>query len=510
LVGLSKFEKEIVSLNKDDVGSISVYVDGQSVTPFQIFPTEGLVQLRTAPPSGSLVKIAYYSLHLAHVGAYGVEIVSDTTFMVDPLLYRAPFPISTSNFRRAKIYFNEELGSDIFTDLTVRVDDVDVDSSKYEIDESLRTITFKEKQSGINLSIVQASTDETLQSGFDYFVIKRVSNELLKRKTTGTESILDLEFSKTVAGTLEVWLDEEKLFNYTDENTDVYSKDKITFSLVDGYKVTFSKKLPPGLRVTASYYYLSESPGLTVPIAEVFDDSWRIMLPDAGIVAKSVDVWVKKDIISHEVFTFDSDTNDLIFNEAIPEGEVKVSYYYALDSQGPYEFSAYGANNEAIEGCVLSFAKQAQVGGRQLVFISGDPEPTSHEYGGKFRVSFTLDIVALDPIQQEEITDLTAMYLLSLKERFDSEGIILDEISIQGEAEEPYDENTTDQYYMASVSVVFLTDWHIRKPIPIKIRDVHLKFISYAYSDIKDVPVFQEPTLFPIIESPILKSERVT
>ena len=510
IVGVDKVTKEVIDLSSSDTAAITAYVDGVPVSVVEISPGEGLVLLSQAPAEGALVKIAYNWLNLAPVGVYGIEVTSPTTFVVDPLIYREPFVVNTTNFRKAKIYLSQGLGLSIFTDLEVRVDGVAVSSDLYDLDIAHRTLTFKVKLQGTNLALWRVSTDTVLQSGSDYFIVKRSASEVLKRRTSGVESVLDLANTSIVPGTLEVYVDEEKLYNYADSFSDAYSPDKITFTLVDSYKVTFSKKLPPSLRVTASYYYYDQTENDYVALNDLFDGSVRLMLPDSGILAKSIEVWIKKDLLSSEDFTFDAETNDLVLNVLPPDNaDLKVSYYYALDSEGPYTIEPYAANNQAIKGCVLNFAKQAETGGRQLVFVSSEAEPTAHEYGGKFRVTFTLDIVALDPIQQEEITDLSAMYLLALKERFDSEGLVLDEISIQGEAEEPYDENTTDQYYMASVGVTFLTDWHIRKPIPIKIRDVHLKFIAVAYTDDYQLPVFEAATLFPVVYSPILRSERI-
>jgi len=511
LVGLNKFNQEVVELTSYDLEAVSVYVDGVRVRIIELNPKEGLVTLSQAPEEGALVKIAYYWMNIAPVGAYGVEIVSASTFMVDPLIFKAPFPISVTNAKLAKIYLGLPIALSSFDDVEVLVDGVATSPANFTIDDSTRTLTFLKKLEGDDIQLALAGSPTVLSAGEDYYVIKRQSNELLSRRTSGTEKVLDLEFSNIVPGTLEVWFDDEKVSNQADTATDKFSSDKITFTLVDGYKVTFSKALPVSIKVTASYLYRDPEIRDIIPVDELFDNSFRVILPDPDIIPKSVDVWVKNDLMSHEDFTFDSETNDLVFYEPIASDvDLKVSYFHSLASQGPHTFSAYGSNNQAIPGCVLSFAKQAEVGGKQLIIVSDRPEPSAEEYGGKFNVTFTLDIVALDPIQQEEITDLTAMYLLALKDQFDAEGLFLSEVSIQGESEQPYDENTTDQYYMASVGVTFMTDWHIRKAIPIKIRDTYVRLVASMYSEAADPRIFVTPTLYPVIEHPLLKSERIT
>lgn len=511
IVGVNKFSQDVIELMDSDLEAVAVYVDGIKVPIIELNPQEGLITLSNPPEDGALVKVAYYWLNLAPVGAYGIEVVSENTFMVDPLIYKAPFRVNVSAAKLAKLYLGLPIALSAFDDIEVLVDGVVVPSSKFSIDETTRTLTFLNKLQGEDLQLSLSGSPTVLQAGTDYFLVKRRSNEVLARKTSGTEKILDLEFDDIVPGTLEIWFDDEKVSNQADQKTDKFSQDKITFTLVDGYKVTFSKSLPASIRVTASYLYRDPQVRDIIPIDEIFDDSFRVMLPDANIIPKSVDVWVKQDLMSHEDFTFDTETNDLVFYEPIAEDvDLRVSYFYSLASQGPYTFEAYGANNEAVAGCVLSFAKQAEVGGKQLVIISEKAEPTAEEYGGKFNVTFTLDVVALDPIQQEEITDLTAMYLLALKDQFDAEGLFLNEVSIQGESEQPYDENTTDQYYMASVSVSFMTDWHIRKAIPIKIRDTYVRLVASVYTEAADPRIFVTPTLYPVVEHPLLRSERIT
>lgn len=508
LVGFKLFDKTVQELSSKDVSAVSVYVDAEKASVFEIDAKNGLLTLNSSPPSGSLVKASYNWLNCAPVGVYGIEIVSPTTFMVDPLIYKEPFSVNVPSAKLSKIYFHEALGPSVFDDIQLFVDTNLLSSSYYTIDEPNRCIKFNQKPSGTVLEVFSGPTQ--LTAGLDYFIAKRRQSELLKRKTSGVEKVLDLSKTSPILGTVEVWLDNNKIVNERDDSSDPFSADKITFTLVDLYKVTFSKSLPPSLRVTASYYYFDLEERTSVPLSELFDGSLRILLPDAGIIPKSVDVWIKKDLVNHDQFTFDAETNELVlYTNPLDNAELRVSYYYALDSEGPYTFEPYQANNTAIAGCVMSFAKQADVGGRQLIFVSKEPEPTAEEFGGKFRVTFSLDVLALDPIQQEEITDLAAMYLLALKEKFDSEGLILEEVSIQGEAEEPYDENTTDQYYMATIGVTFLTDWHIRKAIPIKIRDAQIRLVTSTYLKEVDLDLFVSPSLYPVIDSPVIKSERI-
>ncbi len=126
-----------------------------------------------------------------------------------------------------------------------------------------------------------------------------------------------------------------------------------------------------------------------------------------------------------------------------------------------------------IPGVVLAFGKRAEAGQKVAVVIYGDRVDAAKAFGGKFEVSFDLDVIARDSIQMEEIADLVFMYLWAQKKgALEFEGIEILDVSIGGEAEEIADESGDNYFYQASASVSMRADWELHVPMPLTISKV--------------------------------------
>lgn len=153
-----------------------------------------------------------------------------------------------------------------------------------------------------------------------------------------------------------------------------------------------------------------------------------------------------------------------------PNSTVEGDYFYASDSIGPIEFKWNSADFTTLPGVVLAFGKRARVGDKLAVRVYADRVDTAKAYGGKFEVSFDLDVISQDPAQMEEIADFAVMSLWSQKkEVLEYEGIEVLEVSMGGEAEEQYDETGDLFFYNASLSVQLRADWEAHVPLPLTI-----------------------------------------
>ena len=148
-------------------------------------------------------------------------------------------------------------------------------------------------------------------------------------------------------------------------------------------------------------------------------------------------------------------------------------YRYSVPSIGPVSFQWNRADFESLPGVVLAFGKRAKVGDKVAIVVYQDRVETARAYGGRFDVSFDLDVIARDPMQMEEIADLVVMYLWAVKRPIlSTEGIEITDISIGGEAEETYDETGDDFSYSASLSLQVQADWEIHIPLPLTVSRV--------------------------------------
>ena len=140
-------------------------------------------------------------------------------------------------------------------------------------------------------------------------------------------------------------------------------------------------------------------------------------------------------------------------------------------TRGPFVLYENNGNNTAIPGCVLAFGSRNGVGDRLAVVVTPIRQPTALEYGGRWDITMDFDVVARDPDEQQEIADQTVIYMWGiLRSRLSDEGIEMIDLSLGGESEEVYDENGDDYFYNSSFSATLQTEWHVRVPLDLFLR----------------------------------------
>lgn len=171
-------------------------------------------------------------------------------------------------------------------------------------------------------------------------------------------------------------------------------------------------------------------------------------------------------------YTLDPDTGTVSLTEPVPRnGSLSADYRYAAPSIGPFPIVQMQANHTAIPGAVLAFGRRVQAGDRLAVVVSTRRESTALEYGGRWDLNIDFDVIARDVYAQQEIVDLTVMYLWGIaRSRLSMEGIEISSVNMGGESEEAYDENADDYYYNASISVQLQADWSIHVPLAATVR----------------------------------------
>jgi len=148
-------------------------------------------------------------------------------------------------------------------------------------------------------------------------------------------------------------------------------------------------------------------------------------------------------------------------------------YRSHTSTAGPYEIIPNTSNNEIIPGVVLAFGNQLVLNDRQIVMVKKERENMAYEYGGKWEITMTIDVVARDPIQRDEILDEAIKCLwVYKKEYLDLIGFFIQDVSPSGMSEEDYDPNSGDMYYRGSVDLTVLTDWRMAVPLFKTVKDI--------------------------------------
>lgn len=187
-------------------------------------------------------------------------------------------------------------------------------------------------------------------------------------------------------------------------------------------------------------------------------------------------LWLNKRFLLREGadYSVDYKTGAITLSvRAQPQSLLTADYRYPAASIGPKDFYWNQSDSSTLPGVILAFGKRAQVGDKVAIVVYEDRVEAAKAYGGKFEVTFDLDVLSQDPAQMEEIADLLVMTLWAeKKENLATEGIEVVDISMGGEAEETYDETGDTYYYNASISLQLRADWELHVPVPLVISKV--------------------------------------
>jgi len=178
--------------------------------------------------------------------------------------------------------------------------------------------------------------------------------------------------------------------------------------------------------------------------------------------------------------------------------QIQADYRYQPPGNvtGPYIFTEFQENHEAIPGVILSIGRRAKKGDKQAVIVSQSHEMQAKIYGGHWEMSFDLAVIAKDPMQMEQMTDHLISYLWGERKNIlEYEGIALNSVEPSGESEEVHVETTGDLYYESSISISLQSEWQ--------------RFIPYnPIYRLRDIILTAD--LRPVIKGPIMDFERLT
>lgn len=162
----------------------------------------------------------------------------------------------------------------------------------------------------------------------------------------------------------------------------------------------------------------------------------------------------------------------LTLTEPLPPGlSLVCDYRYPGEPTGPWRVDPYTGYNKPLPGVVMAFGNRYAKGDRWAVQVSAQREDTALQYGGRWELSLDLDVIARDPQDQQEIADMTLMYLyVQMRPAVVDQGIDIGDVSFGGESEEVYDETGDDYYYNAQLSVTVTTDWFLFQPLVGRMR----------------------------------------
>lgn len=183
------------------------------------------------------------------------------------------------------------------------------------------------------------------------------------------------------------------------------------------------------------------------------------------------------------------------------------NYRWIGDRLGPFSMpdGEFQYNNTALTGVVLAFGSERTVGDKNVIIVYPKRETAAKVYSGHWSMTFSIDVMARDPVQLPELTDYIVEDMWSRKRvPLIMEGLTMETCEPTGEFEEVYDENTGDQYYKNSINLVLMTEWKKFVPYLTEIMDYtytmhQIPQERYSYKISNDGRIF-ETQLIPYSE----------
>lgn len=166
-------------------------------------------------------------------------------------------------------------------------------------------------------------------------------------------------------------------------------------------------------------------------------------------------------------YTIDYNNGEITFLQPIDDfGQMTADYQYIGEQTGPFDIEIETANNTAVPGVVLAFSDQFKVGAIQVVVVYPSREQVAKAYIGKWNMRLDISAFAQDTDTQEQLVDLTSMFLWSvLQEKLVDDGIYLDNFTLSGETEEDEERASNELAYLGGLSFDVSVEWETHQPV---------------------------------------------
>lgn len=156
-----------------------------------------------------------------------------------------------------------------------------------------------------------------------------------------------------------------------------------------------------------------------------------------------------------------------------PARPLTIEYKFQGETRGPFLITPWSARNDILRGVIFAFSNRLKQGDRIIVGISDDRLDVAEEFGGRTDLTVELDVYARDLPQKEEIADLVfQIFWGEIKERLDTEGVSVKNVSMGGESTDTYDPLAQSLYFITSITLNLEADWSIIRPMNITFAEI--------------------------------------
>lgn len=171
-------------------------------------------------------------------------------------------------------------------------------------------------------------------------------------------------------------------------------------------------------------------------------------------------------------------------NQPLPVGvTLYANYRWIGDELGPFDLpeGEFEYNNLALPGVILGFGSERIIGDKNVIIVYPQRETAAKVYSGHWNMSFEIDVISRDTVQLPELADWIVTDMWSRKRlKLIPEGLTIESIDHTGESEDPYDDNTGDQYYRSAISLTLISEWKRFEPYLTEIMDYEVELYPFV------------------------------
>lgn len=249
--------------------------------------------------------------------------------------------------------------------------------------------------------------------------------------------------------------------------------------------VDFAEYEPEGYHANMAIV-TTDATGITGIVANNLDESWMKLSRD-NVLPGSEKVF-KNDVAKAKgtFYNIDYTNGEVTLLESLSKGDrVYITYRSIGVSTGPWEYEPETYNYKAIPGVVIAFGSSPVMRDKHVIIVEAERKWASHIYSGTWDLAISIDIIASDVSQEEELVDTTIAYLALKKPLLDQLGLAIESLSISGEGEDEEYATIQELRYYNGIDATIKSQWMIMVPILKRIETI-------IYSDPDDNPLWTD------------------
>ena len=439
--------------------NIQVKVNGKVVEVASVEGRTGSFRLAKPPPVGATVLVSYIFRYLTDAGYYFIQVeeplvenLPQGRKKVTPRILVGEYGAAEReavSIRHTDLKLRFTPGYLRNNSIELRVDGAALPPETYSIYPEGDFIQFHRRPLGTNFQVFNTDMAIAVDS-YTVWKFESYKEVVLVADASGSEQYLSLTDPEPVD--VDLYLNSKK---QVPRGLAVEYDYELTNNKT---MIKMREKLPKNSELVAKYTYVDQRVEDVVPVSAVFDPATKYSIFHSAepLVPDFFEVYQGNTLLDPNSYYVDYPSGMFTFLDIPLIGkEYKVSYRYSKGTSGPYEVTPNSVRDDILQGVLLYFGYDFNVGDKAVVLVGNQRKDCMDEYGGKWQMSVEFAVTTPDFMATEEIADELLMFFQTrLKPLFDAQGMFVEDVSHGGESDEIEDEATGETHPVASINLV--------------------------------------------------------